>query len=315
MRCCLIRFEIACAVLIVSLVAPLSTLQAEENSPAQGADSPKYKLAYKFTPGQEVWFVSTYRGKMDVRKEQVKQSDKITTKLWKHFTVTDVTEEGTSTLELKLDKAHMTAQFGDAEPTVFKSDDENFHPPKFRDTLSQIGKVTARVDYSRSGKLLKVVDSTGKQNVAPENAPPRDHQGFMVPLPETSVAIGEKWKDPFQHVVSLKRPLTRNIDMQRIYTLKSVQGNLAEISFNTVVLTPVHDPKVLAQLMQKQTEGTITFDIEQGLIIEKSIQVNKTVINPFGAGSSMQAVSTFTETLQRGKTVAENSLQPETSKN
>ena len=94
--------------------------------------------------------------------------------------------------------------------------------------------------------------------------------------------------------------------MMRIYELKAVEGNLAKIEFQTVLLTPVNDGMIRGKLIQKLTEGTVTLDMQRGFLVEKQIKVDRTVINPFGPGSSMHAVTKFTERALPNKIVAKN---------
>ncbi len=145
------------------------------------------------------------------------------------------------------------------------------------------------------------------EKVAAKNRPPEDHQGFMIPLPQEPVAVGEKWKDKFQTLVKTQQRLTQRIDMMRIYQLKSVEGDLAKIGFHTAILTPVNDGGINGQLIQKQTEGYVVLDMRQGLLVEKNINVDRIVINPFGPGSRMHAVTKLVEKVVPGKVVADNS--------
>ncbi|TWU07396.1 hypothetical protein CA54_58020 [Symmachiella macrocystis] len=285
---------------------------ASQETAEQADQSHKYELTYIFTPGQVVHLQSNYHAQMTVNFKEAKQIDKNKSKLWKHYTVVAVSEDGSGTLELQLDKAHQEAQFGNHPPEVFKSDDPKFHHRKFRDTLKKIGRPTALIDYSAQGKLLKVVDPAGTNKVAVRKRPPQDHQGFLIPLPSEPVSVGETWKDPYQQSVGIKGGLSRIIDMLRVYELKSVDGDLATIEFKTVILTPVNNKEILVQLIQRQTEGTMVFDMKKGLIVEKLITVNESVVNAFGPGTFMQAVTKLTESTVPENVVAKNEKQAAT---
>ncbi len=297
------------ALTVLAFPLAVSADEQTEVSPPQPETPQSYQLAYKFEPGQVVRFYSEFRAKMAIRFKEASEVDQNSTTLWKHYRVIDVAEDGSGTLELQLDKVHQTAQFADHPPTVFKSDDEDFHPPKFRDTLKQIGKPTARVDYSPQGKLLRVVAQTGEQKVAKGNQVPKDHQGFLIPLPKDPIAVGGTWKDKFQQVVKTQAGLNQIIEMMRVYELKSVQAGLARIEFRTAILTPVNDGYIRGKLIQKQTAGSMTFDIERGIIVKKLVRVDRTVVGPFGPGSSIHAVTKFEEKLIPHDVVAENNAK------
>jgi len=301
-----------CRLLITLILAicPWAPCAAEE--PAEGKT---YRLAYKFEKGQQVHLVSESQSKMTVNYKKAQQVDKQHSKLWKHYTVLAVDEDGTGTLELQLDKAHQEAQFGDTPVQVFKSDDPKFHHPKFKDTLKMLGKPSAHIEYSPQGKLLSVIDPSGAPQVASGKRPPEDHQGFLFPFPEEPVAIGAKWEDTYKQAVKTEEGLTRTVDMKRLYTLKSVEGENAIIEFQTMVVSPVQNKHILVQLIQRQNEGTLTFNMSRGLITEKQITLDKTLINAFGAGSSLKAVTSLHETLADSPTIAEAPKADESSKN
>ncbi len=317
MHCCLIRRSLVLLIAWASWTPSLTACENTDATAATDADTPaaaeesvqRYKLAYVFTTGQVVHLASEFQAQMSVRFKEAKQVDKNSSKLWKHYTVISVAPDGTGTLELQLDKAHQQVQFGDNPPEIFKSDDPKYHHRKFRDTLAKIGHPTAVIDYSPQGKLLQVVEPSGDKKIAPRKRPPQDHQGFLIPLPAEPVAVGDTWKDPFQQEVGIKGGLKRAIDMVRVYELESVEGDLAKISFKTSILTPVNNEEILAQLSQRQTEGTITFDMQKGLIVAKLITVNESVVNAFGEGTSLHTATKLTESVASSEVVAEK-VQP-----
>ena len=288
--------------LIVGVVIAATAFgdEADSGKNPNAADATKYQLAYRFGQGQVVHSIVEQTSRMATKFRGKSETTESISKAWRHYTVLYVERDGAGLLELRIDKVHLTAKSGDGEPDVFKSDDKNFHPEAYKQILETIGKPTARVSYSPAGKLLNVVDAEGEAIVAPKNAPPRNHQGFLIPLPAEPVAVGESWLDKFEQTVSLEDGLTQNVKMLRTYRLKSVKKNRAEITFKTAILSPVNG-HIRAQLLQREIFGTVTLDLELGAIVARTVKVNGQIINPFGQGSSMRAVSTLTEKMVAAK--------------
>ena len=75
-------------------------------------------------------------------------------------------------------------------------------------------------------------------------------------------------------------------------------ADLAKIAIETQVLTPVEDPKVQSQLVQRLTRGEAVFDITAGRLVSKKMDLDETVLGFEGPESMMHYVARFTETLQ-----------------
>jgi hypothetical protein len=65
----------------------------------------------------------------------------------------------------------------------------------------------------------------------------------------------------------------------------------------TQLLTPVRNPKVRSQLIQRLTNGTVKFDIDAGRVISRQTDWDETVIGFEGPDSLMKYLARFTEEL------------------
>lgn len=257
----------------------------------------KYRLAYRFQPRQTVWYdvrhemqITTQFGEaIDVARNQSETRKKY------HVAAVDADQCGD--LELTIDWVHMTASVREnAAPVEFRSDDSNFQPPQFKEIMEVIGKPQATIKFNPSGVPLKVTanrsvpaETPGSGDASPEN--------YLVPLPETPVAVGEIWKERYDVTTRTADKLPLKVAMLRTYKLTSVERGMANIDFKTSILTPINDPGVSAQLIQRETAGRMVFDLQAGLIVSRDVEVDRTVINPFGQKSSLRAVSRFQERL------------------
>jgi hypothetical protein len=85
--------------------------------------------------------------------------------------------------------------------------------------------------------------------------------------------------------------------MQTVYRLAEVTDGKAKITYRTVVLTPIEQPTIAAQLIQREVEGTIVFDIDRGLIESRDARLDRSVVGAFGPQSTMHAESRYKERL------------------
>ena len=89
----------------------------------------------------------------------------------------------------------------------------------------------------------------------------------------------------------------QKIKVRQRYTLRSVKTDIATIAVRTEVLTPVRDPRIESQLVQKMIRGAIRFDVQKGCLRSKTIEWNEHVVGFQGADSNMRYQASFSEQL------------------
>ncbi|MCA9153092.1 MAG: hypothetical protein KDA92_27515, partial [Planctomycetales bacterium] len=65
----------------------------------------------------------------------------------------------------------------------------------------------------------------------------------------------------------------------------------------TQVLTPIDDPRVQSQLIQRISKGEIRFDVDNGRILSRQLDWDEQVLGFSGADSNMKYLQRLTETL------------------
>ena len=96
------------------------------------------------------------------------------------------------------------------------------------------------------------------------------------------------------------RVTVKVVKARQKFTLTKVETGIATIAVNTEILTPVNDPQVQSQLVQRMQHGTIKFDLEAGRIHSKQMDLDETVIGFSGAESIMQYLARLTEDTLEG---------------
>lgn len=261
------------------LTASLPVTFAEE-------EASQYTLRYKYTPSEFVHYNVESQNKIIVEKNQDKSTTHNTAKTLKHYRVVWVDDEGNGTLETVIDRVQMSAKFDDEAPATFDSED-----PKQKD-LKQYEKIREMI-----GKPSRIIYTPLGKVVSKDEKPHSQNQGFLIPLPENAVKIGDSWKEEYSIEVAVGKTLRKKVPIRRTFTLESVQDQIAAIKFKTKVLTRLNDPKLGVQLIQKTPSGTIKLDVERGIIVSQDVSLDKAQIGIFDGQGAMRAISSRVETL------------------
>ena len=288
-------------------VLTMSSLAAKDG-PAKTAppsdSNATYRLAYQFQKGavvryetvQNVKFVSQFKGNQETATNK--------TETQKVYRVLGVNADGSAELELVIEWVRMKADFGGGGlPVEFDSKAPGANTQaKFADVYKNIGKPQANLLCAPTGKVIKVKEmslvtpaAAGSQSIKLTDMTGRDDFNFLTVFPEEPIKVGKTWIEKSEIKVTVEDKLKETIQLQRKYTLDSVQGNVATVSFKTSVLTPVKNPTIAIQLIQRETSGKLEFDMTRGAMITRNVDSNKSVINPAGNNTAMHSTSYLLE--------------------
>ena len=81
------------------------------------------------------------------------------------------------------------------------------------------------------------------------------------------------------------------------FTLESVKTGVATIRIATEILTPVTDPAIESQLVEREAAGWVRFDIDAGRVLGQQLDIDKHVVGFRGDASSIHYVNRFCEHL------------------
>ncbi len=299
---------------VCQILAPVSVLHAEE-------DAATYSLRFKFTPGEFAHYTVDAQNQFTVELNGVKETTVNSTQTQKHYRVVGVDESGNATLETMIDRVQMSVQFNGGTPATFDSirpvekDLEQFVP--IRKTIGR----PSRIVYSPKGEVITVLElqknadgSVFKEKQDKKNIKKLDNEksrslGFLIPLPEDSVKIGGSWNEDFEAEVSVSKVLRKKVPIRRIFTLKSVEGDLAVISFKTKIMERLNDPKFSIQLIQKTPSGTIKLDMDKGVIVSQDVSLDKAQVGVFDGQGAMRAITSVVETLVDPASLAQKTAE------
>lgn len=282
----------AAAVLLMLLGSGLA------NAEKRDSETEGYLLRYQFNKDEVLNYQVDHETTMTTTRPELTEKVTNEVRTRKNHRVVSVDSSGNAWMELSIEEVKMSAQFGDGEPLCFDSRNPEDCPKSYQHVRDIIGKPLAQVQISPRGELLstkplaaaKVLDKTksGKPDGALSDDAARN---FLVEFPEERKRVGESWTNTFKVNVRVSQRLQQPVTMQRSYELVDVTDGLATIKLRTVLITPIRDGMILAQLIQMTPEGTIVFDIKNGRIVSRTLTIDKTEVGVIGGESAMHAKS------------------------
>ncbi len=252
----------------------------------------KYHLRYKFRAGETLRWNVQQRIKMRTivgGSTQTTENIADSVKAWK---VTRVSRQGAITFVHSVESVLMRTKLPGRADTVYDSTQSKTPPVGFEQVAADVGRPLVTITMNRYGKVLSRKDHrvTTEDNKNP----------MTIPLAGKPVAVGDHWSR--RHVISVPRKdkTFKRIKTSQRYTLKKVVDGIATISVETIILTVVRDPAIEAQLMQRETHGTVRFDITRGRVLGQKLNCDKRVIGHISEASSMHYVMSFEEEIIEG---------------
>jgi len=249
--------------------------------------APAYSLAYKFAAGDEIRTKVVHLVTVETTIKGVNQTAStrsVSTKLWK---IVRVEPTGNIVFEHSVEDVNMWQNVTGREEVRYNSTADKAPPPGHEHIAASLGKVLSVITMDKSGRILA-------RDVKQKQFSPGIGD-LTVPFPAEPVKAGATWSIPNEVRVSLEDGTVKKVATRQQYKLDKVESSVATITVQTQVLTPVNDPKVQSQLVQRLQRGTIRFDLDAGRLIHKQMDLDESVFGFSGPDSHMQYLARFTE--------------------
>ncbi|MHB1033701.1 MAG: hypothetical protein ACYC35_01285 [Pirellulales bacterium] len=282
--------------LFVALARFATAEDSGEAKPA-AADAVKYQLRYRCQPGETIRWKVEHRARIDSTVSGTTQCAETVSTSIKVWRITAVEPDGRFSFEHSVESVDMWQKLTGRQETRYNSDKDKKPAPEFQDVAKSVGVPLSVVTMDRDGKILK-----REQKLAQKSA---ENVGQMtISLPAEAVPVGHVWSFPYDVDLTLKTGEIKKVKTRQQFTLEDVKNGVATISVQTQILTPIHDPALEAQLVQRESTGTVKLDIEAGRIIAQQMDLDKRVVGFAGESSSMHYLTRFTEELLPAETKA-----------
>ncbi len=261
-------------------------------------------LRHRLTGGETVHYEVTHVAKTKTRinkREEVSQVHTVSQRRW---TVTDATDEK-MTFEHQIDSVAMTQQTGEAEEIRWDSRSGDDAPPAFEMIATNLGDPLAKITINGQGQELDREHFGGSKSTLGTG-------GIALVLPPEAVKVGASWAVPTEIQVRDEAGLVKTIKLRQLHTLTGVSAGIATIQLRTQTLTPINEESIKAQVVQQLNNGEMRFDIDRGVLLERQLDWDETVVGFRGNGSMMEYRAKLTERMISGEEATEIASRPVT---
>ena len=252
--------------------------------------APTYRLGYRFQPGEVVRTRVVHLATVETKIKGVSQNTKsrtVSTRAWK---IREVDSAGNITFDNTVERVEMWNSVEGRQEVHYDSDTDKTPPPEFTAVGASVGKVLATIKIDPQGRIVSRTNNQAQYNPGIGD--------LTVPFPPADsqpVKVGATWSIGDELKMPLEDGTIKKVKTQQQYKLEKIEAGVATIAVATSVLTPVNDPKLKSQLVQRLQKGTIKFDVDAGRLIHKQLDIDQEVIGFSGAESIMQYLARFTE--------------------
>jgi len=285
-----IRVILCSLCLLAATIAPADEPATTNDATAQpSAKTEKHRLRYKFRLDEVIRTKVTHQAAVKTTIEGTTQKAETVSISLKNWQVTKIDEDGFVTFVHSVEYVNMKTDVTGRETLRFDSRKNQEPPPGYQDVAKRVGIPLTRIVMDDTGKILK------REDLAAGLAVPSQ---LTMPLPPDPVNVGDDWTFPDTLRIKLRNGEIKSVKMRQRFELESVEDGVAEIHVETQILSPTKDNKELeSQLIQRQTEGNIRFDIEAGRVLEQQIDLDRRLVGYPNDKSSMHYRTRFTEVL------------------
>jgi hypothetical protein len=271
-----------------ALFASAARAQATSRGNADST-APRYLLQYKYRAGETITYAVEQLASIDTTIAGNNQKTRLRTKSVRSLKVEDVNEQGAMRFVHVVDHVDMWSEVGGRTAIHYASDQPDPPPPEYQQVAENIGKPISVITMNPRGIIVARQDMV--------QHPDLGLGGIAIPLPDSSIPLGYTWSQPMEVKVRLDDQRIKSIKTRELYRLEKVETGIATISLKTQVLTPLDDPRVKSQIVQRISQGEIRFDLEAGRLVSKQLSWDEQVLGFSGAESNMKYVAQFTEQL------------------
>lgn len=257
---------------------------------AKGRLAPAYQLVYRFKAGEVQRTKVVHLATVDTKIKGVSQTTKsrsVSTRAWR---INAVDQAGNITFENVVERVEMWNSVEGRQEVHFDSATDKTTPAEFATVANSVGKVLSTIKIDPCGRIL-----SRQNNQAHANPGIGD---LTIPFPAKEnqpIKAGTSWSIPDELKLPLDDGSIKKVLTQQQYKLEKVEAGVATIAVTTQVLTPINDPKLKSQLVQRLQRGTIKFDVDAGRLIHKQMDIDEEVFGFSGADSHMQYLARLTE--------------------
>jgi hypothetical protein len=255
-------------------------------APAQDAN-----WQFRWQKGQVLTYLVEHKTRVEEVVEGAKSVSASTLNVTKRWRVVDVDPQGNATLEMSLAAMRNEQTRPSGDVLLFDSANPDKGTPELKSQMSKyVGTTLAVVRISPQGRVLEVKQGpAGRYDAEPP---------FAVVFPAGAVKEGQGWLRNYAVTLDPPHGTGEKFEAgQRIQCTK-ITGGKAFLAVANQFQSLPQSTKDQIPLIQKTAEGQVVFDLQAGRLVAVQLNIDRTLANHQGEGSSYHFQSWFTEQLQ-----------------
>lgn len=282
---------------------PRSQISGDAAQPS--GDAAQYVFRYHCQPGEQLRYRVEHNATVETTIQgntQKTRSHSESTKVWQ---IEPRAESEQIRFSYRVEDAQMWSEISGRQRVEYDSRREQPPPSEYASVAETLNKTLTTITMNPWGEVVDRQDAKQQSDL-----------GFgelVLAFPEEPIAVGAHWTSPFELKVRTEDGRYKTIKAQHRYELEKVQTGVATIRVRSQILTPVSEPSVEAQLVQRMSAGQIRFDLDRGRILSKTLEWDKSVVAFNGADSHMRYSARFTEELVDSGEVAQRQAAESTT--
>ena len=282
--------SVTAAETVVAKTASVEKAVPAEKLAATDSRAKTYTLRYRFQPNETLRWKVTQRTEITTSVSGTTQTVSATVQSVKVWQIQKVLEDGTVTFQHSVENVNIHNKFSGSQEVHYNSQTDKKPPHGFEDAAQRVGVPLALITMDSRGQIRS------RQRNPKVKAGSAENEGPMtLPLPTQPVAVDQTWSLPSELTIPLPGGLVKKIKTMQKFKLASVDDGVATIELSTLVLTPIHDPAIEVQLIQRDSSATIRFDIEAGRMLGQQVDIDKRVVGFRGEASRMHYLGRVNE--------------------
>jgi len=253
----------------------------------------KFLFQYQFKKGEIVRWDVEHRVHLETTVNGTTQRASTLSKSIKRWDVLETFPSGDFVINHSVESVDMWQEMSGRARVSYNSLKDKDAPSGFENVLSSLGNPLTHLKRAPNAELLDRKVLYAKAGTA--QADPGQQ---IIPLmPREAAPLGATWVLPFQMQLKLENNAVKLVKLREQFQLKQVLNNRALLTVETQILTPIQDPALESQLIQRAGRGEVQFDGNLGRVSSIQIDVDKVVVGFRGLGSSLRYTSRFAERL------------------
>ena len=268
-------------------------------------------LRHRFTVGQDVVVEGTEDASVEVTVEGNVTKLAHKTDSVRRFHVAAIDPMGNATVRVEISEIHMEASSSEGMISFDSSSSETPHE-QFKEVSKTIGKPLAEFVVSPLGEIVSVTPL--HESAAELDTATRSLEHPFVRLPSEPVGTGDEWSETFKVVIKKDEELPQAVKMKRTYQIESIADSIVTASWRTLVLTPIKDPALESDVVQRSFDGTFRFNVRAGQTVNRSAKSAGEVVGFQGSGSQLNSKITRSESIRQGDRISRTATDGNSSR-